>query len=481
MKEAIALPDLTSAKMPASSRTTQVVEILKKLWPPAGVILEQILQTVGPISTVYLVLGVGIGLVGSGFLLWQGYYPLKGTLFVPLSENNRALTHINELNQKIAALEDSQKNSREAADGKSGLTPLAPNGDVIIDYKGRVTFSWNDISKQRGDYSILVQPLGNGPVQPPTEFPYNKRGGDSWILNLVENQLPFGRYVWTIKPSGVDSARGIYREFSIYPNVLSKIQTLHTLVIGTSLVPDQLFFKQTSEGNATGFEPQLIDLVVRRLQTTLGRIKVSFKYLAWDDLLPSLARHEVDVVVSSMTKTREREAVYGVRFSNGYFTTHQRFLVRSKSARCIESGTIGVVGGEPETTNQIAAKLLTKRFRFLEAKPFPTATALFQALDNGDIDAALVDDISAERNYRDSDSVEFYGPELDDLLRKEGFYESLGIGREEFAMAVPRDSEDLIRIIDDALDHAGKDGTLRALTASLLRSGLKKTSKRHFC
>ena len=466
---------------------TRVIEVTKKLGPPCsyvGVFIEETVVTLGPLATIYLFVGLVAGLLGSGFLLWKGYYPLKGTLFIPLNDYQGALTHIVELNQQKAALErrltdNSEEGAGVSSESKDEPTPLAPNGNVIIDYKGRVRFSWNDPKKDRSDYTIQVQRFGDS--QGPVPYPYSKQGGDhTWTVNLFD-KMPFGEFVWTIRNQANDSKRGVYRTFAVYPSELTKLQTLHTIVVGTSLIPDQLFFEYDKDGKASGFEPQLVDLLVQHLRPAAGEIRVAFRFLAWNDLLPRLASNELDAVISSMTKTRAREMAEGVKFSNGYFTTHQRFVVKRGMAQCLASKQIGVVGGDPKTTNEIAAELLSKQFRFVDIKRYKTAVDLFKALDSDDIDAALVDDISAQRNYREDDPVEFYGPDLDNILRELGFYKTIGFDKEQFGIVVSRDAGDLATAINQVIDESRKSGALDRLSSSLFRTGLKRTSTKPLC
>jgi hypothetical protein len=95
--------------------------------------------------------------------------------------------------------------------------------------------------------------------------------------------------------------------------------------------------------------------------------KVVVRHLEWDDLLTQLAEDQVDLVVSSMTKTKQRERQYNVIFSDGYFSTHQRFVVRAGQTGCLKDRVVGVVGGNPPTTNQRAAELLSAKFGYQPA------------------------------------------------------------------------------------------------------------------
>jgi ABC-type amino acid transport substrate-binding protein len=480
----------------------QYIESAKKLPPPVSTVaavLGWALDTLGNAVTVSLLAGVVVGLFASGVLLWKGYYPLAGTLFVRLgdygaakSQINVQATQISELNDEVTKLRLSKVGD---SDSSTGLIPMSPSGNDIIDNKGRVNFAWNDSKKDRSAYTIVVrQKLANDNQSPVMkEFGYNKIDGDNkWPVSLSAENMPFGEYVWTVKPTRVDfdsatsddseTSDAIYRRFSVYPSVLAKISALHTLVVGTSLIPDQLFFaKDSGTGKVSGYEPQLLNLIAQRLSSPQSEITVKFHYLSWNDLLPELSNHEIDMVVSSMTKTKTREAAENVTFSTGYYTTHQRFVARRGTEQCLSGKSVGVLGGNPKTTNEIAAELLEPRFGFTNIKRYRTSLELFKGLESAEVDVILVDDISAERYYKENDPVEFFGPNLDETLTKLGFFDNIGFPQEEFGIAVSHESGDLLGVVNSVLDAAKKNGTLNNLSGGLVRGGLKRVSTKPLC
>jgi ABC-type amino acid transport substrate-binding protein len=459
---------------------------LKKCPPPLswiGELLSLFLDSFGRAATGSLIGGILLGLLASGFLLWKDYYPFAGKLFVRLSDYNTAQKRIEAQDQQITDL----TNRINEAGSESEIEPKTPNGDFVIDSKGRVTFTWTDSKKDRSDYTIVVrQRLGNDAQAPLVkEFNYSKRDGSCvWTVTFSDQNMPFGEYIWTVKPTGSDSNSSIYRLFSVYPSTLEKIKSLHTLVVGTSLNPDPLFFN-VKDGKATGYEPQLVDVVRQHLRGNLGDVEVKFRYLSWDDLLPKLQSHEVDMVVSSMTKTKPREMAEDILFSVGYYTTHQRFVVPvppQGTTPCLVNSRIGVVSGHPRTTNELAAESLKGLYGFTDIKGFKSAPELFAALESGAVNVALVDDISAKENYTDTDRAEFFGPDLDDVLAKLNFYDAnIGYPKEEYGIAVSSVSSDLLSIVNSALAVAKGNGILEHLSRTLVKGGLTRTSSVPLC
>src|SRR5262249_13907810 len=265
---------------------------------------------------------------------------------------------------------------------------------------------------------------------------------------------------------------------------LQKIEQTRMLNTGTSLILDEASLKQDFSSSSSdelfaGFE---IDLI-KRLTDNLGisiKPAVVVRHIEWDDLLTELAEDQVDLVVSSMTKTKQRERQYNVLFSDGYFTTHQRFVVRADHTGCLKGRIVGVVGGNPPTTNQIAAELLSAKFGYQpNPKLMPNTTELFTQIIRGGIDAGLVDDMSA----RDVPGLEFLGGNLDGVLTGSGFYgpDVIGYPQEEFAIAVPGGERNLLDKINALLAAMKKDGTLQKMQDDVRPNLLRKVGAQPLC
>src|SRR5690606_17527347 len=82
--------------------------------------------------------------------------------------------------------------------------------------------------------------------------------------------------------------------------MVSAVTAAAPLRIGTSASSNPLIFQ--ADGNIVGLEADL----ARLLQARIGQ-PIEFRLLPESDLLPALARGEVDVVMSGLTITPERE------------------------------------------------------------------------------------------------------------------------------------------------------------------------------
>src|SRR5690349_6557503 len=140
-----------------------------------------------------------------------------------------------------------------------------------------------------------------------------------------------------------------------------------------------------------------------------------------------------------MTRTTERETRFkGVRFTDGYYTTHQILVGRPESgiATVRDLGAAHTVGVMRDTTNQQAAQALARRHGFKVRDAYTTFDDLYSALDSHVIDAALVDDVFVHDKLANR-RFKRIGAELDSALRDTRFYRDIiGYPSETYAIAV---------------------------------------------
>jgi ABC-type amino acid transport substrate-binding protein len=197
------------------------------------------------------------------------------------------------------------------------------------------------------------------------------------------------------------------------------------------------------DGKIEGFDIGLIEWILPKLKSELkidGNIEYKITKLPWSDLLPSLAKHEIDLVISAMTSTKEREdSNPGIKFTEGYYQSHQifislrdgrNFVQRLEDLRQLRGKKVGVFAG---TTNEQAAHFLTKKYGFTVDNMYKSQDDLISGLQNNKIDFALMDDVLAKICH----GMKFHqvGPKLDILL-KDFYWERLGRANEKYAIAV---------------------------------------------
>lgn len=183
------------------------------------------------------------------------------------------------------------------------------------------------------------------------------------------------------------------------------------------------------EGNITGFDVDLIDAIAE---------EAGFEYelvnTRWDGIFVALASGEFDAVVSAATITEERAEM--VNFSDPYFDAGQVITVRSDETGIEDPEDLAgmKVGVQLGTTGDIWLTDETDA----EVVRYDENTLAFQALANGDVDAAVADSPTAAELVKAN-------PEMD-LKLLPGVYTD-----EQYGIAVNKDLDDLLQAINEGL------------------------------
>ena len=144
--------------------------------------------------------------------------------------------------------------------------------------------------------------------------------------------------------------------------VLDRIQKRGELVVGTmgNMPPLNMTAK---DGEVFGFEPDL----ARKLAAAMN-VKVKFVTKPFNELLPALQNGEVDMVISGMTITPERNLK--VAFVGPYFISGKAFLTKiktvayAKEAEDANNPNTKIVTLKDSTSQAFAEKYLDKTTLF---------------------------------------------------------------------------------------------------------------------
>lgn len=203
------------------------------------------------------------------------------------------------------------------------------------------------------------------------------------------------------------------------------------------------FNQVDDDGEAFGWDYDTLGEICARLNCELEYIETS-----WDGLILAVSNGEYDVSGNGITITEERREI--IAFSDGYVTLEQVLLTSADEDRfdsieefvAIEDLTVGV---QPGTTNFFTAEeLLGEGSERIVA--FDTFQVAVQAVINGDIDAAIMDDVAGQGYVGvNPDAVKIVGEPLTAL--------------EELGFIFPLES-DLVEPFNLALASMTADGTL---------------------
>jgi polar amino acid transport system substrate-binding protein len=171
-----------------------------------------------------------------------------------------------------------------------------------------------------------------------------------------------------------------------------------------------------------------------------------FKQAAWDGIFPAMQAGEYDMLADGVTVTDERKQM--VDFSEPYVTIGQVLLIKADQTipdvEAFKADTNVMVGTQIGTTNEIVAK---DNFGD-RVKSFEDFGGAVAALFSGDVDAVVIDTVSAVGFINENPGKLKIGPTL--------------TSDEQLAFVFPPGS-DLTASVNAALDSMTADGTLKQL------------------
>ena len=147
-------------------------------------------------------------------------------------------------------------------------------------------------------------------------------------------------------------------------------------------------------GKLVGFDIDLINIIAKRLG-----YKLEIQDMELKDIFSALKKNEIDVAISSITATKEREQE--IRFSSVYYTTRLALLHRKAdhiySLDDLHNKTVAAI--DNSVMKQFLIKYLIPN-RQTKLVTFTYTHYLVEALEKGKIDAALVEKVTAKRELR---------------------------------------------------------------------------------
>lgn len=210
---------------------------------------------------------------------------------------------------------------------------------------------------------------------------------------------------------------------------------LGTVTIGTNA--EYPPFEMVDEGgNIVGFDIELMDAISEE-----AGFEVEYVNTRWDGIFVALAAGEFDAVISAATITPERAET--VDFSDPYFNAGQTIAVRADES--------GISGPDDLAGKQVGVQIGTTGDIWLteetnaEVVRFDENTLAFQALANGDVDAAVADGPTAAEIVKAN-------PEMG-LTVLPGVYTD-----EEYGVAVNKDKPEVLEAINAGLAAVRESG-----------------------
>ncbi|MGC9795733.1 basic amino acid ABC transporter substrate-binding protein [Fervidobacterium riparium] len=168
---------------------------------------------------------------------------------------------------------------------------------------------------------------------------------------------------------------------------LTEIKKRGKLVIGTE--PTFPPFEFVDEKNqVVGFDIDVANELAKRLG-----VKLEIVNLPFDSLIPALQQGKIDLIIAGMTITEERAKV--VDFSKPYFEANQAIVVR-KGSDFSPKGFDALVGKKVAVQLGTTGDLVVSEIKGVEVVRFQKFTDAFLELQNGRVDAVVLDEAPAK-------------------------------------------------------------------------------------
>lgn len=239
---------------------------------------------------------------------------------------------------------------------------------------------------------------------------------------------------------------------------LDEIRAAGVLKAGNGLMGTRPFTWQNEDGSYGGFEADLLKEVGKRI----GVPKTEFVVTDWSTLIPGLKADRWDIIMSSMSATQERIQSANVRFSRPYYLLYDEIIVKTDSPIHSPADLKGrKVGTTLGTNDSVNAHRLADEGKIGEVMDFNTFGEPFVALQNGQVDAVLLDQGTLlgqqekMKNLRVVGEPIYYQPKAEWAAAEAKAHYRFGSS----AIAVRAECTDLLKAVNNALLSMDQDGT----------------------
>lgn len=196
-------------------------------------------------------------------------------------------------------------------------------------------------------------------------------------------------------------------------------------------------------GEIRGFDVDLARELVRRLG-----VEAEIVNSGWDGLYDALEAGHFDAVISGLVY--DPWQTDRVAYSISYFNAGQVLVVHEDRQLIAQVGDLPghTLGVEVGSEGDVQGHELSKRLHDLTLRPYPASSEVLNAVERYEVDAGLVDAISARQFIRAGGKVRIVGEPLSDEL---------------YVVAVRLQDKALLQAINATLMEMRDDGTLARL------------------
>lgn len=200
----------------------------------------------------------------------------------------------------------------------------------------------------------------------------------------------------------------------------------------------------TAEGVIDEFDG--IDMVIAKNIAEENGMTAKISNMEFDSLLIALQNGMIDAVIAGMTVTEERKEA--VNFTTPYYTATQVMIVPQgseiKTAADMADKKIVVIQGY---TGETCVKDMGYSY-----EAFKKGSEAILELLNGKCDVVVIDSATAKKYVADNESLT--------IVEDEDAF-----GAEEYAIAVKKGNDDLLAMLNTAIEKMLEDGTISEIAA----------------
>lgn len=194
-------------------------------------------------------------------------------------------------------------------------------------------------------------------------------------------------------------------------------------------------FEYLEDGKIVGFDMDLMAAISKETG-----IEMEIKDMSFDGLLPALQAKKVDMVIAGMTATDERKKA--VNFSEAYYMANQ-VIITATDADDI-SNFEGLKGKKVGVILGFTGDIVASEIDGVDVKKYNAGYAAIMDLKAGKIDAVVLDGEPAKNFVKNNEGLKIASAEGE---------------KEEYAIAVSKEKEELLENINAALVTLKENGT----------------------
>jgi polar amino acid transport system substrate-binding protein len=236
-----------------------------------------------------------------------------------------------------------------------------------------------------------------------------------------------------------------YENTKIDDDSLTNIKDRGALIVGSNIPYGIMeFFNENNQ-------PVGVDVdIAREIANRLG-VKLEFNNYEWSDLFVKIKNDEIDLAISSITITNERQR--DLLFSNPYFNGGQVIVIKRSNSdiKGVNSLADRRIATQQDTTGYDEAKKYTTKniiFTYPDFNETPEGIAIINDLRIDKFEAIIVDYIQALNMVKNNPDLKIVG---------------VPFTREDYGIATKIGNDSLIKKVNSILHDMQEDGTLDSI------------------